>query len=90
MIAWASFRKHLFAIGMEHCPHCGGTLKVIAAMEDTAHSSQVFTTLQFLLNQFQLGLRYLEHLLRDGLRLPYVDNTPTDGIGRESIYTGKA
>jgi rRNA maturation protein Nop10 len=25
---------HVFAIGIETCPHCGGTLRVIACMRD--------------------------------------------------------
>ncbi|MDQ3564478.1 MAG: hypothetical protein M3436_10165 [Pseudomonadota bacterium] len=31
-ISWAL--KRVFDIDIEHCPHCGGTLKIIAAIED--------------------------------------------------------
>ena len=27
------FRKRVFEIDIEHCPQCGGTLKIIAAIE---------------------------------------------------------
>jgi hypothetical protein len=33
-ISWARLLKRVFDIDIEHCPHCGGTLKIIAAIED--------------------------------------------------------
>jgi len=29
-ISWARLLKRVFDIDLEHCPHCGGTLKIIA------------------------------------------------------------
>ncbi|WP_143083292.1 transposase [Nitrosomonas communis] len=31
-ISWARLLKRVFNIDIEHCPHCGGALKIIAAM----------------------------------------------------------
>ena len=33
-ISWARLLKRVFDIDIERCPHCGGTLKIIAAIED--------------------------------------------------------
>ena len=35
-ISWARLLKRVFEIDMEHCPNCGGELKVIAAILETA------------------------------------------------------
>ena len=32
--AMEGFRKRVFDIDVEHCPHCGGKLKIIAAIEE--------------------------------------------------------
>jgi hypothetical protein len=31
-LSWAKFLKRVFEIDMEHCPNCGGELKIIAAI----------------------------------------------------------
>jgi hypothetical protein len=33
---WARLLKRVFQIDIEHCLHCGGNLKIIAAIEDPA------------------------------------------------------
>ena len=33
-MSWARPRKRVFDIDIEHCPNCGGALKIIAAIED--------------------------------------------------------
>jgi hypothetical protein len=33
-MSWAHLLKRVFAIDSEHCPNCGGALKIIAAIED--------------------------------------------------------
>jgi len=35
-MSWARLLKGVFDIDIEHCPHCGGTLKIIAAIENPA------------------------------------------------------
>jgi hypothetical protein len=35
-MSWARMRKRVFAIDIWHCPHCGGRLKIIAAIADPA------------------------------------------------------
>ena len=32
--SWARLLKRVFDIDIEHCPNCGGALKIIAAIED--------------------------------------------------------
>ena len=33
-MSWARLLKRVFDIDIENCPNCGGTLKIIAAIED--------------------------------------------------------
>src|SRR5262249_57531167 len=33
-MSWARLLKRVFDIDLEHCPNCGGALKIIAAIED--------------------------------------------------------
>jgi len=35
-ISWARLLKRVFDIDIEHCPHCGGTLKIIAAILESS------------------------------------------------------
>jgi hypothetical protein len=35
-MSWARLLKRVFAIDVEHCPHCGGALKIVAAVEESA------------------------------------------------------
>ncbi len=35
-LSWARLLKRVFDIDVEHCPHCGGKLKIIAAIEEPA------------------------------------------------------
>jgi len=32
-MSWARLLKRVFDIDIEHCPNCGGSLKIIAAIE---------------------------------------------------------
>jgi len=34
LMNWARLLKQVFDIDIEHCPNCGGALKIIAAIED--------------------------------------------------------
>ena len=34
LMNWARLLKRVFDIDIEHCPNCGGALKIIAAIED--------------------------------------------------------
>ena len=33
-MSWARLLKRVFDIDIEHCPNCGGALKIIAPIED--------------------------------------------------------
>lgn len=44
-ISWARLLKRVFNIDVEHCPHCGGTLKIIAAIEDPAVITKILSHL---------------------------------------------
>ena len=44
-ISWARLLKRVFEIDIEHCSHCGGTLKIIAAIEDPAVIVAILTHL---------------------------------------------
>jgi len=42
---WAQLLKRVFDIEIERCPHCGGQLKLIAAIEDAAAIARLLTQL---------------------------------------------
>jgi hypothetical protein len=42
---WARLRKRVFGIDIEHCPQCGGALKIIAAIEEPAVIVRILTHL---------------------------------------------
>ena len=42
---WAQLLKRVFGIDIAHCPHCGGQLKLIAAIEEPAAIARILTHL---------------------------------------------
>ena len=44
-IRWAQLLKRVFDIDIEHCPHCGGTLKIIAAILNPTAIAKILTHL---------------------------------------------
>ncbi len=44
-LSWARLLKRVFAIDVEHCPHGGGDLKIIAAIEEPAVIVRILTHL---------------------------------------------
>ena len=42
---WAQLLKRVFDIDIERCPHCGGQLKLIAAIEEPAVIQRILTHL---------------------------------------------
>jgi hypothetical protein len=44
-MSWARLLKRVFDIDIEHCPHCGGTLKIIAAIEEPAVIAKILAHL---------------------------------------------
>ena len=44
-LGWARLLKRVFEMDLEHCPHCGGALKMIAAIEEPAVIVKILTHL---------------------------------------------
>jgi hypothetical protein len=44
-MSWAKLLKRIFDIDIEHCPNCGGTLKIIAAIEEPSVIARILTHL---------------------------------------------
>lgn len=44
-IGWAQLLKRVFEIDLEHCPDCGGALKIIAAILDARVTERILTHL---------------------------------------------
>jgi len=44
-ISWARLLKRVFQIDIEHCPNCGGQLKIIAAILESAVLERILTHL---------------------------------------------
>jgi hypothetical protein len=44
-LSWSRLLKRVFDIDIEHCPNCGGALKIIAAIEDPAVIAKILTHL---------------------------------------------
>ena len=44
-LGWARLLKSVFDIDLEHCPQCGGDLKIIAAIEEPAVIVRILTHL---------------------------------------------
>ena len=44
-MSWACLLKRVFEIDMEHCPNCGGHLKIIAAVVDSVVITKILTHL---------------------------------------------
>ena len=44
-ISWARLLKRVFDIDLQHCPNCGGELKIIAAILESAVIERILTHL---------------------------------------------
>jgi hypothetical protein len=44
-MGWAKLLKHVFEIDLEHCPNCGGELKIIAAILEQRVIEKILTHL---------------------------------------------
>ena len=44
-MSWVRLLKRVFPIDVERCPHCGGDLKIIAAIEEPAVIVKILTHL---------------------------------------------
>jgi Putative transposase/Transposase zinc-binding domain len=44
-MSWARLLKRVFDLDIEHCPQCGGRMKIIAAIEDAAVIAKILTHL---------------------------------------------
>jgi Transposase zinc-binding domain len=55
---WAQLLKRVFDIDIEHCPHCGGQLKLIAAIEEPAAIERILTHLGWPCSRYRVHRRY--------------------------------
>jgi hypothetical protein len=46
-MSWARLFKRVFDIDLEHCPRCGGPLKIIAAIEHWPDLPRISDPIQF-------------------------------------------
>jgi len=44
-LSWARLLKRVFALDLEHCPHCGGALKILAAIVEPPVIERILTHL---------------------------------------------
>ena len=44
-LSWAKLLKRVFEIDLEHCPNCGGQLKIIAAIREQPLIEKILTHL---------------------------------------------
>jgi len=44
-LSWACLLKRVFGLDIEHCAHCGGRLKILAAIVDPAVITTILTHL---------------------------------------------
>ena len=56
-MTWAQRLKRVFGIDIETCRECGGTVKVIACIEDPVVIEKILTHLQEKLTPTPAGLR---------------------------------
>jgi hypothetical protein len=45
LLSWAKLLKRVFELDLEHCPNCGGELKIIAAILEAPVIEKIFTHL---------------------------------------------
>ena len=45
LMSWARLLKRVFALDLEHCPNCGGALKIIAAILEQPVIEKILTHL---------------------------------------------
>ncbi|MCC8997668.1 MAG: transposase [Nitrosomonas sp.] len=53
-ISWARLLKWVFDIDIEHCPHCGGTLKIIVAILESGANTKILDHLGLHAKAFEL------------------------------------
>jgi hypothetical protein len=66
-VSWARLLKRVFDIDIEHCLHCGGTLKIITAIEDPAVIARILAHLGLPTRATALNSSSASRSLRNGL-----------------------
>lgn len=68
-LSWTRLLKHVFALELEHCPHCGGELKIIAAILEQPVIEKIPT---------HLGLQARAPAREQALRAAWAHSTTVD------------
>jgi hypothetical protein len=81
-LSWAQLLKRAFEIDLEHCPHCGGPLKIIAAIEHPPVIAKILNPLRLARPRTAPIARAVIRSIPNGLipRVPLPD--PTASLGR--------
>jgi len=68
-MSWARLLKRVFDIDIDHCPNCGGRLKIIAAIEDPPVIVRILTHLGLPAARPGAAIRFIPDNLRAENRL---------------------
>jgi len=79
--SWARLFKRVFDIDIDHCPNCGGALKIIAAIEDPLVIVKILSHLG-LLPRAGAAIRFIPNDVSSRNRLPTEADAP--GLASES------
>jgi hypothetical protein len=63
-MSWARLLKRVFNIDVEHCPHCGGKLKIIAAIEEPGVIAKILAHFGLPTRHLRCACRTAQSLLR--------------------------
>ena len=84
-MSWARLLKRVFDIDIEHCPNCGGALKIIAAIEDPPVIVKILSHLGLPTRASAALPGSSSRFIPDHLTAEYRLPTPADGAARSEF-----
>jgi len=84
-MSWARLLKRVFDIDIEHCPNCGGALKIIAAIEDPPVIVKILSHLGLPTHASSALPGSSSRFIPDHLTAEYRLPTPADGAARSEF-----